>query len=279
MNTDELWHWITERHAIALKRAAGQPKPWTTDPILRQYRFCHVYRELDTVTQWIKKRWRDPHTNDPNLFFLMAVARLLNLPESLWGLDTRLLLKGDMAHFKEILHGRQAAGLKVFNSAYIVSTNGRKMDKVEYLADYVLTPLWERRAALHPKHFSTLRDLYDELCQSNGLGTFMAAQIVADLKHSEQYRKAVDWKTFVAPGPGSKKGLNIVRGRDMDSPWSEVNWLIAFRPLHAKIEKMVEKAGLPYIDAQDLQNSLCELSKWHKAKHGLGRPKQKYNGV
>ena len=83
MRTDDLFAFVRERHQIYLRRKAGQTKPWTTDPILQQYRFCNVYRELDTVTKWIRDNWRRPHCDDPDLWFAMVVARLVNWPDTM----------------------------------------------------------------------------------------------------------------------------------------------------------------------------------------------------
>ena len=48
---------------------------------------------------------------------------------------------------------------------------------------------------------------------ATGLGPFLAAQIVADLKHVAPLDAATDWWTLARPGPGSERGLNRVRGR------------------------------------------------------------------
>ena len=37
-----LLYWISERESIRKKKKSGEPKPWTKDPILRDYKFCHV---------------------------------------------------------------------------------------------------------------------------------------------------------------------------------------------------------------------------------------------
>jgi len=50
---DTLFRWMTERHAIHQRRLAGQPWPWTDDPILRQHTFTNVFRIYDRVTQYI----------------------------------------------------------------------------------------------------------------------------------------------------------------------------------------------------------------------------------
>jgi len=83
MNIEPAVYWITEREAIRKRRAAGQPAPWTSDPILNSFRFCNVRREDDAVTRHIAQRWREPRADDPHLWFAMAVARFINLPDTL----------------------------------------------------------------------------------------------------------------------------------------------------------------------------------------------------
>jgi hypothetical protein len=71
------------RHQIWINRQQGKPKPWTDDPILQSYRFCNVYRELDTVTIWIDENIRQRSANHKNLWFMLAIARRINWPDTL----------------------------------------------------------------------------------------------------------------------------------------------------------------------------------------------------
>src|SRR6266404_755739 len=71
LNATPLWHWITERHRIYLKRLAGDPPPWTQDETLQRYRFCNVFRELDNVTGWLRENWRDPYAANEHLWIAM----------------------------------------------------------------------------------------------------------------------------------------------------------------------------------------------------------------
>jgi hypothetical protein len=47
-----------ERESIRRKRLAGEPPPWTDDPILRTWRFTNVHRENDKTTLWLDERVR-----------------------------------------------------------------------------------------------------------------------------------------------------------------------------------------------------------------------------
>jgi 5-hmdU DNA kinase, helical domain len=78
-----LLYWITERESIRRKKEAGEPKPWTDDPILRAGRFTNVRREDDHTTKWVVQHWREPHANDSDCWFAMAAAVFINRIETL----------------------------------------------------------------------------------------------------------------------------------------------------------------------------------------------------
>lgn len=303
MRTKELLYWIKERYSIRQKKAAGKPKPWTKDKILQQYRFCNVHREDDAVTVWIRQNWRQPYDHDPNLWFAMVVARLLNWPPTLHELGYTLATgrgheggtyNWNAKHFLKVLQARKKRGEQVFNSAYIVSTNGKAMDKLEYLVQYVLSPLWEARMdaprashmaggarpSVQTLHSTHLEELYNWLTLFDGMGSFMAAQVIADVKYQAMWSAAPDWHTFAASGPGSRRGLNRVFGFDKDSPWGgEGKWYSHLLQLKAEIDPLITKAGVPQVHAQDLQNCLCEFDKWERVRLGEGKPRNAYPGV
>lgn len=274
MRLNALIAFIIERHKIWKKRARGKPAPWTKDPILQTYRFCNVYRELDKVTLWIATHWRKPHADYPHLWFSMVVARLINNPDTLGSLA--LPGRWNKTQFLRVMHRRRDRGEKAFGSAYIVSTNGRKMDKAQYLAEQVLDPMWEEREGLQPKRGDTLSEYHATLGQYQGMGSFMAAQVVADLKYVEPLRSAADWWTFAASGPGSRRGLNRVMGLDPSDHWNEVEWYKTLRAIRGEVNDRLVTEGMDKLHAQDLQNCLCEFDKYERARLKEGRPKQKY---
>lgn len=280
MRHKELFAWMQKRQAIYEARRAGKPKPWTKDLILRQYRFCNVFRELDAVTVWIKDNWRAPNHNDPNLWFAMVVARLFNLPNTLQAIGYPVPYQPIKIY--KATEAIRASGSNIFNGAYIVSTNGIKQDKVQYLVQRVLTPLWDDRKKItvaYQNHGSTLAHFHSVLQQYQGLGSFMAAQVVADLKYVGPLNNASDWHMFAASGPGSRRGLNRVCDVAVTAPWREATWHANLLELKAAIDPLVAKAKFPsVVHAQDLQNCLCEFDKYERVQLGEGRPKSKYPG-
>lgn len=272
--------FVEERHRVYLRRVAGQPKPWTQNQILQRYRFCNVYRELDTVTRWIRKHWRHLYGGEPDFWFTMVVARLLNRPETLCRIDP---LPWRPAKFVDTLQGLMNKGEQVFSPAYIVSTNGMSMQKVPYLAEHVLSPLWAKRQSMRPRVMETLASYHARLCEEQGLGSFMAAQVVADVKNEARSDlwHADDWWSWAAPGPGSLRGLNRVRGNGgVKIGYKPGEWLAGLHALQEAVNmRLAPEEGFRMFCAQDIQNCLCEYDKYERVRLGEGRPKQQYPGT
>jgi len=273
---DRLLYWVKERYNIFLKKEGGESLPLTTDLILQNFRFCNVHRENDRVTRWIADNWRNPDCDEPDIWFAMVVARLLNNPESLLALSQTAFVTWDKEHFLKVLAERRDEGLKNFNAAYIVSTNGRSMDKLQYLANYVLEPLWDARDSIRPKAGDTLASFFYRLSSYDGMGSFMSAQVVADVKFTPCLAFAEDWWTFAEPGPGSLRGMRRLLGLESDNKGFDNHWKYHLNILRNKLN---EDSGVPELSAQDCQNCLCEFDKFMRASLGEGRPKQLYKGV
>lgn len=273
----ELFAFIKERHAIYDRRQAGKPKPWTKDPILQSYRFCNMYRELDTVTIWIRENWREPHADDPDLWFAMVTARLVNWPHSLGAAGYPVPWKA--AKWASVLNKRKAAGEKVFTGAYMIrGIEAHGATKVDYLAEQVLTPLWEARKKGRVAFSSSLQEAHTWLLQFYGMGSFLAAQVVCDVKYTPLLADAPDWWTWAAPGPGSLRGLSRVETGMLGKKYTPEVWYEGLTALKNKIDQLLAKAGMPRMHAQDLQNCLCEFDKYERVRLGEGAPRSKYNG-
>jgi hypothetical protein len=265
-----LAYWINERQRITDNRAIDEPKPWTQDPILQRFKFCCVQREDDRVTRWIDANWRKPHDADPNAWFAMCVARLINWPDTLHAIGYPL--RWDAARAARAMHARAAQGAKVFTGAYMVTSGGQSGSKIDYI---VSTLTQTRKLADPPRRGDTLRQAHAKLVNAPGLGSFMAAQVVADLKHMALLREASDWMDWAAPGPGSLRGLARITGKRVNN---QDAFIIALQALRKDLMPLLGS----HVDdqcLQDLQNCLCEFDKYERTLWGEGRPRSHYPGV
>lgn len=277
MRTKELFAFIRERHAIYERRNSGQPKPWTKDSILQRYRFCNVYRELDTETKWLADNWRKNATED--FWFAALVFRFVN-----WH-PTAMAISGsacptpwDPDRFISAIEQRKKAGEKVYSGAYMISTHGVREEKHFYLAKS-LTKIWDSRNEIRYKTGESLREFHSRLEGCFDVGSFIAGQVIADAKYQGSMVYAPDWQFFAASGPGSRRGLNRIFNRPPETRWSEKEWRQALSILHNKIHSKIVRAKMPSLHAQDLQNCLCEFDKYERARLGEGRPRSTYPGV
>lgn len=275
---DRFVYFIKERHQIYLRRQQKQTAPWTDDPILAQYRFCNVYRQLDRTTIWLNENWY-PAFDPKHQLFAACVARVFNHPDPLTVI--RPLMRGGIAWnpeaIKRALKLHQNQGGIVRGHAYIVSTNGQSLPFVDYIVDQVLTPIHDRLRFQHK--FLNLGALSAWLQSFQGMGGFMAGQVIADVKYrTERFSGGYmsDWWTFVVPGPGSKRGLNRLLGMPHDKPMSERLFMRKFAEAALIANKVTLNEKWPEMDAQDVQNCLCEFDKYERARLGQGRPKQNY---
>lgn len=288
-------YWIKERESIREKKEAGLPKPWSTDPIFQTYKFCNVRREDDTVSRWLFEHWMKPYEGHPNMWFAMVVARLFNWPQTLdligfpdlpdkYDGSGKFMLSSfndwkERAR-RELKRVRDDDKSKVFTGAYLVSTNGIKMDKIDYILDRVLTPIWKNGCS--PQHLGesaggwNLEDYWDFLTQFDGLGSFMAGQVVADLKFIDPVLKeASDWWSWAPLGPGSIRGLNRLHNRKLEKQISQEQGLKEMLVLQELVEN---RLGLK-LALHNLQNCLCETDKFIRVMNGEGRPRSTYPGV
>lgn len=268
-----LKYWIHERLAIRARKEAEESKPWTKDPILQQFRFCNVYREDDKVTIWIRQNWREPFSDHPNLYVAMIIARLINWPPALEEIGFPKVWSHK--RYLTALQNRKMRGEQIWTGAYMVTAGGRPIPKEEAVCGMISA---FHKSPYRPQRGDSLLSCWTALQSQgvSGMGSFLAAQVVADLKftpafleHTHAYGnlpRCPDWYTFCAPGPGSQTGLNHLLGLPLTKQWNREEFQMY-------VNELMKKVKVPET-AQDMQNCLCEFSKY---KRGFSR--SRYPGV
>lgn len=275
MRIKELFAFMKERQEIYDQKTAGKSKPWTQDKILQSYKFCNVYREQDQTTIWLRENWREPHQDDPYLWFAIIVARSINHQDPLGAIGYPV--PWNEARYMKIMDQRRAEGLRLFSGAYETNHCIGEIGQYKHrsYATRLFTPLWQARKHLTKdvERCQTVQELANLICSWWSFSTFLSGQLVADLKFTPRWKDAPDWWTFAVSGPGSRRGLNVVFDRPPETKWKEAEWQAALQQLQKKIDPLVEKSGMPRLSAQDLQGCLCELFKYNR-----GYSRSKYPG-
>ena len=83
--------WCKEREQIRLRREAGEPPPWSEDPVFQQGRFLNVFREDDPGTRAVLSFAEPVQNSTPDLIYALFFARWCNRASTLRALDVALL--------------------------------------------------------------------------------------------------------------------------------------------------------------------------------------------
>lgn len=277
----ELAYWINERYQMMLRKERwtdfqSWQYGWSNDPIMGTTRWCNVHREDDAVTRWLAKHWRPKHHAVWEIVLARMVNYLPSLSYVLKSMENQHTLN-PLAEAKDALKRMREQGEKVFTSAYTISTCGKRMDKIDYVIDHVVAAVQKEEPNLQPFYIggvvSTLEDYFWRLRAVDGLGSFLAGQVIADLKNTPGHplKRAPDWWTWACPGPGSLRGLEAFYGaRTSPSMFAQDLAHVA----HVT-QPLLDKK-IPRISMQDWQNCMCEFSKYMKLKEGRGHARNRY---
>lgn len=283
---DRLCYWITEREKIRLAKEAGQPKPWTQNEHLQTSRFCCVHRMHDKVSRYLMDTWYSDHllASHGQIAVNAAMARLINRPETLEELRAAKQNETyDSAIARDVLSARRDRGDTVFTGVYKVS-GIRGEDKVTTVIGQ-----FDRVFRAHARLIDPTSMQRTHLCLQEipAIGSFMAGQIVADLRHVYPGTWA-DRNSWAPLGPGSERGIAWLRGWDGRDERDvarfgidQASFLILLRQVreqlyaNAEVRQVLNRVGA---EMHDVQNCLCEFDKFSRLVTGTGRAKNKYPG-
>ena len=292
---EEWAYFINEREKVRVRKVGGEKPPWTDDPVIASNRFCNIRRMDDKVSMWMLEHWyrKDGYVEPRTALIAALMARMINRTETLTYLtDGQRFSKWDYKAFYARMYEIKATGVPVFTNAYIINgaSGGPKIDQVLGAIDecYRSTDKLASNFIVANSMRSTAMCMH----KLRGVGSFIAGQVVADLRwvlgdvDNGWWADRMDW---APPGPGSSRGMKYLlgvasaqdmagRGRDL----TEGQFIGALRELvklaqkHPKVKPVFQARKL---EAHDIQNTLCELSKFIRVKYGAGRAKNSFDAA
>lgn len=291
--------FFIERHKVYLKRFHKElPPPWTDDPVIANYRFCNIYRELDTVSKWIIENVIDVYEKNDNLWFMLAMCRIINWPDTLQAImdaGAWPVKRWDPEAVYDVMNELKADKKKVITGAYIINSvfpkgvNPPDRSKNYYIPFYGLDPMWQKRKDLAPIFKTNQTDAVEALRGNQGWGPFMSYQVIVDLTYSRKWLgRADDLDTFTSPGPGTVRGMNrlLFGGRKADLRGDLLNepMIKARAQVNAFAKTIVPKkwwtddfkTGFADLSAANFSNLCCEYDKYCRVISGEGEPRAGY---
>lgn len=292
--------FVIERHNIYLRKSSGSPAPWTKDPILQSFRFCNIYRELDTVTVWIRQNIIEKYQDNPNLWFMLCIARIINWPDTLqemmdkgvWPVES---WNANKAY--KVLAARADRGEKVITGAYLINSIfpiGYPVEdnrKVCYIPKIALDPMWKDRNKIQHVFKQSFEDAATTIMQYHGWANFLSYQVTVDLSYSDKWLgNAPDYNTFNLAGPGTIRGLKryFTGSVDGELKKSDLPSLIVQqrKELNARIHDLLPaelktgnfETGLTSLSLSNDSNANCEFDKHQRIFLSEGQMRCRYEG-
>ena len=280
---DEFYSFMYERHMIWHRRFVKRlPPPWTKDPLLRDYKFTNVYRELDYGTLWyLSHVYPAPEVQRRprlELVWRTLIYRLVNRVQTFekipiisyqdWPRLHRLWLDS-----LRKLHKTES----VFTGAHLtlpVGAGNSGSSKVDKLG-LVLKGAYKQfeTLCLDLERAKDLQAAFHILRRIECVGPFISYEICCDLMYVKFLPfKENDW---VNPGPGCKTGIRLI----FPTTKTDEGCRGRIQELQRSQESRFRRLGLsfPYLHRGELltlrsiEHSLCEYAKYWKAKHGVGK--------
>lgn len=323
------------RHGVYLNRMSGAPRPWSKDPIFEEHRFTNVFRELDKTTVWFREKVREPMRDKPEVLLATVLFRLLNrievgeaifcqgiLPlgrfKTVQGRYREYLTAWDVFYASgEVSELRRAIKNAIPNGpyctgAYIISSppGYAKLDGVlRVVKKFYDDSGWREWLNNDPaSNECSLEAAWEFLKENDYFGPFHSYEIVTDLRHTALLCDAPDIMTWANPGPGARRGLNRVHGRDVKDKTVNRNGLIEEMGELLEYSKMPElwpqwnpgkvggyfnadkesrnngkpwpgplgKDAWPAWEMREVEHTLCEFDKYERVRLGEGRPRGVY---
>jgi hypothetical protein len=263
------WTLAVRRQHIFEQRMAGDPAPWTSDPILERYKFCNAFRASDRVSQYLIRNviYDGKGRSSESTLLRIILFRLFSKPSTWRTLEHSL---GDITRetfdderIDVMLDDLHARGETIYTAAFILCANkayGHARKHRNHLA--LIRAMRSKRLAELIARARGLRDVYDALIDYPLLGRFMAYQLAIDINYSELTN--FDENEFTVAGPGAERGI---RKCFVDTDGRKPEEVIAWMVDHQRQE--CERLGLAPptlygrpLHAIDCQGLFCELDKY-----------------
>lgn len=281
----DFWSFAYERQLIWHRRTAMEPAPWTLDPILRDFWFVNVHRELDTGTGVLISQVQARPASLEALVFNTMMYRVFNNFTMWLAVDPFSLTGADVDAAFERIRAHWETGATIFTNAWTISPlpykGADRLEKVRTGLD-----MWDV--------YQITRELYEApslirahkiLAAQKLMGHFTAYQVALDLSylmpgftddedlpklHSGTGKSAAENPIPAGSGDALKiLGCSMHELRDTQEDqlaelglrWSDVAW-----------------PAKPRLTMADIEHTLCEWLKYENIRSGRTKARRKYDG-
>lgn len=263
--------FVTERMRIWEKKTTGELPPFTTDPILRDFRFCNIYRELDKQTIYLHTQLQEMRSDFAlwllNVIFFRFICRSETIDQVGW-------LNFDPKHNQQVYEKLMNLDRPRFGNAYIfpvsVIQRGENNTREKFFCFEL--PQIVSRLASRTQQFDRMgvAQAVEILMQESGYNFhFHWTEVLIDVAY--QFPQLIDLFKLFPIGPGS---LPTIRKLSDSDP---MQTCLALTHVQLQNFPYLELQGRPVkLSAENWEGIGCEFRKYQNLKSGKGR-KRYYN--
>jgi hypothetical protein len=311
-NFYNFYRTLHERNEIWIRRFIDkQERPWTSDKILRDYKFTNSYRELDRASQWLVNNVLTDHRLSlEDLIFRIMVYRFFNQPCTFDKKKSPYAIvlphydnfdKQDL--WEQVVTYREKVD-NPWHTAYLMNPgaskpngwNKRGLFRDDMYVNNVLQQVHDKipEIVLILKKAKRPEEIVAVLETILAVSGFMSHEFYLDFCYCAKYWKQAIMKftqnDFTNVGPGCSTGLRIIFPRlEKKRQVEGIHWLLELLP------EVYEQLGLEFryihwnkedgyhvnekvnnLTLHTIEFWLCEYQKYWKMNIGEGKQRSKF---
>jgi hypothetical protein len=255
--------FITERMKIWERKYKEEEKPYTKDPILENYRFCNIYRELDKQTIQIHNNLKNVKDNFDLWLLNLSFYRFVCNPETVNKVG---LLNFNSTNNGEVYEKLLNLPSPKYGSAYIfpisIIQNSEYNTREKFFCLYLPKIIENISTIIQKFNNVPVNEALDSILRKFGFNfRFHMTEILIDVAY--QYPEKIDlYKNFYI-GPGAIPTFEKFKDKE-----------IIKRLVSTKLDDFpyLEYEGNPiYLSAENWEGIFCEYRKYSNLQNGKGR--------
>lgn len=312
-NLVEFFCNMYERQEIWYKRNILKlPAPWTDNPILRDYKFTNVYRELDNSSQYLIQNVYLQEKDIKQVIFSIFVHRIFNKAETFGYLkkaaDPYYTASGypkyknfDVDILLSNLQCLEGTGVKTLNQeAYKINTYiWGGVPRWKAYTQNIIQKLWLDLDELTELITTgTAEQVIKRLRKYDGIGAFLSHEYYQDFCDLNTYfapgTVKFDKNSFTSVGPGCSVGIRLIFPSLSEKDQIDgITWLRDLSLEYLEREGLIRDSNFKYLhwDAKNrkyfvndewnislhcIEMFACEYTKIWKMKIGQGKQRGKF---
>lgn len=268
---NDVVEFLKERMLIWNKRQKGEKYPWTGDCVLKNYRFCNIYRELDKQTIFFHTYLKQYEHNFDFWLLNMVFCRFIAKIDTIQQIG---LLSFDYEENKKVFQKLKTLSSGKFGVPYVfpISTimKSKYPTREEFFCFYLPIIIPEIAKIIKTFKKESVREALKRILPSFGYNLkFHWTEFLIDIAY--QYPEYIDLFKEFPIGPGSESTMKLLNKNEAP----EIVCLSLVGKRIKDFSYLTFNGKDVNLSAENWEGIGCEFRKYSNLKKGEGR-RRKY---